>query len=425
MFLLFDGWRPSAFAAAPDPQTKATFDQLMRQLAQAQGREDEAEIVRLASQGRQLLGDLAGVPEVADEFRPVPRDAAPLTVEEARQGFAPYLKLIERDRWWRVGLDPTQTQHLPREVASVIAGCTAAARAKLAGADAAIKTATEAGDYLLWTQQQAGRGLIPFPALRNGQGRVFEVAERFFRRAEKAGQLDKILHNGWMVDDLGDGGLQFDNGLCGVALFELHAATGEARFRDAAVAIADWAVGRPVVPNWNYNSFSLYLLAKAYGATGDKRCLEAAKKKARLGVYPGQMPDGKYAGRWADPHNARPAYHYIMVRGVAALLAALSADDPDRAPAIRCLRLALRARNPEFSTQGISTVDSAVDALLTVKALPAASAAELGDCQTDAALDALGRYAASGYRERRPVFSPGVWGPYLEYLVAGGKGLPR
>ncbi len=408
----------SSQPAEPDRQTKAAFDRLRQALAEAQRQENEAEVRRLAAEGQKLLGDLAGVPEVADEYRPVPPDVPRLTVEEARKGFEPYLKLMQQRRWWKIGLDPTKTLHLPREVASIIVGCVAAHRAHLDGTDAALAAAKEAGDYLIWTQQQGGRGLFPFPAVRNGQGRPFEVSERFLRRAERDGKLDQVLRNGWEVDDLGDGGLQFDNGLCGVALFELYEVTKDARYVRAAVAATDWAVGRPVVPNWNYNSFSVYLLAKAYSVTKEKKYLEAAKKKSRLGIYPGQLYDGQYQGRWADPHNARPAYHYIMIRGLAAMLKVMPPDDPERPDAIRCLRLALKARNPEFPVKGMSTVDSAFEALLMVKSLPKKMVDDLQDCQIEAALTVLERHAASGYRAKRPVLSPAVWGRYLEYVVA-------
>jgi hypothetical protein len=404
-----------AMAAETDGPTKAAFDRLREKLAAAQREENEPEILRIAAEGRTLLGQQAGVPEVADEFRPAPSDVAKLTPDEARNAFEPYVKLIHQRRWWRIGQDPAQTKHLPREAASVITGCVAACRAHLAGSDAALALAQDAADYLIWAQQQAARGLIPFPAVRGGQGRPLEVSERFLRRAEHDGRLEQILHNGWIVDDLGDGGLQFDNGLAGVALFELYQLTGDNRYRQSAVAATDWAIGRPVVPNWNYNSFSVYLLAKAYRVTQEKKYLDAAQKKARLGIYPGQLLDGPNQGRWADPHNARPAYHYIMVRGLAVLLGAMSVDDPDRVPAVRCLRLALAARNAEFATQGISTVDSAMEAMVEIQSLPASTLEEFRVCHIASAFDVLERYVAAGYRAHRPPLSPGAWGRYLEY----------
>ena len=149
-----------------------------------------------------------------------------------------------------------------------------------------MQEAREAGDFLLWAQAQGGRGVIPFPAFRGGRNAAFQSAERFLRRAEREGRLDEVLRGGWAVDDLDDGGLQFDNGLCGVALLDLFEATGDERYLHGAVAAADWAARRPPVPNWNYNSFSVYLLAEAHRVTGEGRYLEAAKRAFRLGVAP-------------------------------------------------------------------------------------------------------------------------------------------
>ena len=59
------------------------------QIGEAQSREDEAEVLRLAAETRRLLGDQAGVPEVADEFRPVPPDVPKLTAGEAAGVLSP------------------------------------------------------------------------------------------------------------------------------------------------------------------------------------------------------------------------------------------------------------------------------------------------------------------------------------------------
>ena len=276
------------------------------------------------------------MPETADEFQPVPATARPLTRDECCQGAARYLREIQRKKWWAIGLDPTKSEHLPREAANVIGGGVAIHAAGLDQGQSWLALAREVGDYLLWTQRQGGAGVFPFPHYVGGRGRAFESATRLYQRAEKDGTLDKLLRNGWTIDDLGDGGLQFDNGLCGVAILELYEATREPRYLQAVKEAADWAVRQPPVPNWNYNAFSVYLLAKAARATGETRYRESAKLKARLGVYPGQLTDGPRRGRWADPHNARPSYHYILVRGIAALAAALTPATrtaPRRSPA--------------------------------------------------------------------------------------------
>jgi len=98
--------------------------------------------------------------------------------------------------------------------------------------------------------------------------------------------------------------LQFDNGECGIAMFDLFELTQDPRYLDSARQAANWALTRPLCTNWNYNSFSVHLLAKAYDVTQEPEYRDAALKKALLGVIPGQLIDGPRAGRWMDAHNA-------------------------------------------------------------------------------------------------------------------------
>jgi hypothetical protein len=404
-------------ACAADPRAD-----LRARLAEAQKAKDEAAVKKLAAEGRDALGAKAGVPEVDDVYTPAPAKVDPLTPAERKAAFDPYLKRLPAAKWWKVGLDPAKTEHLPREAAEVVGGLLAAARAGCDGRDALLAEAREAGDYLLWTQKEAGgTGVIPFPAFRGGKGAAFEAAERFLKQAEKAGKLKEVLRGGWAVDDLDDGGLQFDNGMCGVALFELYAATKDEKYLTGARAVADWAAGRACVPNWNYNAFSVYLLATAHRATGNAKYLSAAKEKARLGVYPGQLPDGDRAGRWADGHNARPAYHYILVRALAALLAELPADDPDRPACRDGLRLALKARNPEFAARGVMNKDTALSALLVLldRLPPAAVEKELAGCDIDSAVGVLGRLATAEFRRGKFSLGPSAWGRFLEHAARG------
>lgn len=398
----------------PNPETQTSLKKIGIELALAQKSEDEAEIKRLMTQAIELLGDQAGIPEIADEFREVPQDAKPLTPQELPNAFDPYIDFIERQKWWKVGLDPSKTNHLPRELATIIEGCLAARSVNAANSERLLKIAKDAGDFLVWSQDQAETGVIPFPAVRNGKGRPFEVAERFMQQAEREGKLDQVIKNGWAVEDFSDGGLQFDNGLAGVALVELFEATKDDKYKQAAIRAADWAAQRPVVTNWNYNSFSVYLLAEVYRITGDKKYLDSAKKKARLGIVPGQLTEGPHKGRWADAHNARPAYHYIMVRGLAALAAVMRKDDSELPAVVESLRLALLARNPDYA-KGIFNADSSMEALIRVKKLPPHVSDKLADCKTDEAFETLERYAAEGFRSRKAPLGPGAWGQLLAY----------
>lgn len=395
-------------------ETQASLKKLGIELTAAQKSEDEAEIKQLMTQAIKVLGDQAGMPEVADQFREVPKNARRLTAKELPTAFDPYIEFIEKQKWWKVGLDPAKTNHLPRELATLIEGCLAAGSVNEANGERLLKIATDAGDFLVWAQDQAGTGVIPFPAVRNGKGRPFEVAERFMRQAEKEGKIDQVVKNGWAVEDFSDGGLQFDNGLAGVALVQLFDSTKDDKYKKAAIRAADWAAQRPVVTNWNYNSFSVFLLAEVYRITGDKKYLESARKKTRLGILPGQLTEGPRKGRWADAHNARPAYHYIMVRGLATLAAVMPKDDTDLTAVVESLRLALAARNPDFE-KGIFNADSSMEALIRVKTLPPHVAEKLTDCKTNEAFEILERYAAEGFRARKNPLSPGAWGRLLAY----------
>ncbi len=298
----------------------------------------------------------------------------------------------------------------------------AAARAEPKLAARLLPIARECGDFMLWAQSEAGTGVIPFPALREGSGRPFEVSERYLAGLEKSGQLASVVRKGWVsADPTEDGGLQFDNGLGGCALLELFVATKDQHYLDGAKKAADWAASAPVVPNWNYNSFSLQLLAQAYEATHEERYLVAARRKFLMGVQPGQLVDGPRAGRWADAHNARPAYHFIMVRALASLIKVMPKDDAERPALLACLRLALRARNPEFASKGIMNIDSSIEALVAVESLPEAIRAELGPCDVTEALDVLERYAAYGVMKGKPSAGPEACALLLERAARRGR----
>lgn len=393
-----------------------------RKLAEAMSNKDEAAVRLFAAKSTSILGELAGVPEIPDEFRQPPEQVEPLTKNEADLGFAKILQVVRKNRWWRLGLDPAKVQHLPREVATCMNGCLAGCRVNASNSEDLLKEAVEAGEYLLWTQRQAGTGVIPFPAYRGGENQAFQAADRFLQKAERDGRIHEVVKNGWAFEDLTDGGLQFDNGECGVALFALYESTSEKRFLDGAIRSADWTLDRPCVPNWNYNSFSVHLLATAYRITREPKYLKAAKEKARLGLIPGQLRDGPHRGRWADRHNARPAYHYIMIRGLLSLFSVLPIEDRDREPIASSIRAAMQARNIEFTSQGIANVDSALEAILLFKSLSSEQQQEIGNCHADAALDVLERHCVSRLRRNEAPFSAGVGGAYFALVRSSPHG---
>ena len=166
-----------------------------------------------------------------------------------------------------------------------------------------LRLVREGADYLLKLQRKDG--LFPFPDLRGKHPRFGPLIEKLLRRKPEA------LVDGWIVDDL-NGDLRYDNGICGVALVEAYEATKEKKYLEGARKACDWVVKRPLSTNWNYNAFSVWLLARYARAGGGKRYLDAALEILKIGVLPGQMRNG----RWWDPHNARLVYHGIIVRGM-------------------------------------------------------------------------------------------------------------
>jgi hypothetical protein len=388
-------------------------------LKEALDREDIVAIRAAVADGLRALGDKAGMPEIADKYTLVPKDASWLTRAEVQPGFSTSFARLEKMRWWRIGIDPTKLTQPLRAPAAVLAGNVASARAQLDGAERSIAVAKEAAEFLMWAQEQAGTGLYPFPAARGKtDDKAMAVAAAFLAKAEKSGNLDSVVRNGWAYDDLGGGGLQFDNAECGVAMFELYELTHDERVLASARKAADWAAKRPLCPNWNYNSFSVWLLAKAHAVTGEAAYLAAAKKKGLLGVIPGQLTTGPHAGRWLDPHNARPAYHYIMLRGLAQLVAVLPKDDADRATLVQSLKLGLKTRNEEILTQGVMTKDKAMEALLLVTQVFATDKAFLEESRSTAALDALARFVSAESLRGKTPLGPREWGLFLAYVKA-------
>lgn len=405
------------FSIQPNCQSRNAIERLACNLARAQQAKNFSETERLTKEITELIGSQAGVPETPTQFYSVDRRSRDLTVENIRSAFNPYIRRIERDAWWLSRPDPTELNVPLRNLASIVTGTLAAKRAGAEYPERLLQIAESAGDYLLWAQEQGGNGLFPFPAAQGKQGRPFEVAERYLSRVEQEGRLSEVVVNGWIVKDLfGEGGLQFDNGLCGVAMLELYEATGQKKYLKSALKAADWAISQPVVSNWNYNSFSIFLLAHAYRITGNESYLESAKEKARLGLYPGQIQTGSNRGRWVDPHNANLVYHYIIIRGLGALVAVLPENDPDLPKALDILSLALRVRNAEIIEKGAASPDTTLEVLARLQLSLPASSSSLPDEGRTEAIKQVGHYATSMLLRGKISVSPGAWGLYLELL---------
>ena len=211
---------------------------------------------------------------------------------------------------------------------------------KLADAENVIR-----GGCKIMIDLQQPEGHFPFPDLRGKSIRFGAMAEKHLQ--DEGG---KVV-DGWLVTPDPAGGSQFDTGLCGNALLQAGRLLHEESWTKAGLRAADWAAGQPCASNFNYNAFSISLLAQAFVTSNDAKYLEAALIKWRVGVLPGQAANG----RWADPHNARTVYHHIIVRAMNDLLEALPAERAAEREEIQsALSKAMQPVLAEFESLGIT-----------------------------------------------------------------------
>jgi hypothetical protein len=386
-------------------------------LAEALLKEDAAAIRAAVEQREKQLGELAGVPQAPEKYLPLPKTGNLPSASEIQRGFTPFAAELNAPHAWRVGMDPTKMSHPLRNLASLLFGHTAICRAQLDGADQSLVAARELVEFLIWAQQQAGNGVYPFPAARGtSKESAMVVAEDFLVRAERAGKLAEVTRNNWIIDDLQTGALQFDNAECGVAMFEYYELTQNTNALASAVRAADWAKTRPLVPDWHYNSFSVYLLAKAYEVTGNQEYLNIARKKALLGMIPGQLLVGPRSGRWVDRQNARPGNHYTMMRSLAELLHAMPDKDPSRSTVRRALILGLRTRNSEIIHKGAIAKEKSFETLVLVNTLFADDPSMLRDSMSQEAFNRMAYAVTSEAGNGTMPVAPHAWGTFLELL---------
>jgi len=324
---------------------------------------DERQVLAAMAEIRELLGPWAGVTEVQTKYYAPIRRGPPPSAEQVKTAWKRVFDWLE-SRYdgkgqWGVAAGQTPSQPVPlRNTAEPVLALWAAYQAGLPDKGTYRKRAGEGLQYLL--SVQADNGVFPFPDVRGRDSFFGPMVERMLKRMPQA------LRNGWFIDD-DDGGLQFDNAICGVTMLESHRLTGDKRYLEAARRAADWAAGRPIVTNFNYNAFSVWLLARAYSSAGEKKYLDAAIEKTRIGVIPGQMENG----RWMDFHNARPAYHWILVRGMLHLLRALPPDHAYSPVLEKHLLGAIDNGAAEIRNNGAVSVDTALAVLSEVcRALP-------------------------------------------------------
>ncbi len=195
---------------------------------------------------------------------------------------------------------------------------------------------------LIRLQQPAGH--FPFPDLRGRNLRFGDMIEKGLA----AGTIE--VRDGWMISVDPDGGSQFDSGICGIALLRAGEVWSNPEWTAAGFRAADWAVAQPCSTNFNYNAFSVSLLCQAHARDRSRGYLDAALAKFRLGIAPGQAPNG----RWLDSHNARTVYHLIILRSLGDLMNALPPGSADHAEVKAIADPAVTAMLDEFDAMGIT-----------------------------------------------------------------------
>ncbi|MBI5396899.1 MAG: hypothetical protein HZA91_16510 [Verrucomicrobia bacterium] len=330
----------------PTPEMLARRDELEAALAAAMAKDDPAAVRGVVAEMKKSLGDQAGLPDMRrrgdrDKTQPISAaDAVTLFLNALKSDAA-----AMRD----IAAGKPVANNMLRTYADVITGCCQVRPwvkelqpDRLPEMDRLVE-----GACLILTRLQQPAGFFPFPDLRGKNIRFGAITERLL-----ASQPDAVK-DGWVIVPDPDGGTQFDTGLCGVALLMAGVDYSRNTWTRAGLRAADWALAQRCVPNFNYNAFSVGLLAHAYSFTQDARYLGGAIEKFRVGVAPGQVENG----RWIDAHNARTVYHFIILRALHDLWEVLPREHRDvRAEVSRAASAAVTAAFDEFEKAGITAI---------------------------------------------------------------------
>jgi hypothetical protein len=343
------GWSMSGLKIFhPTPAMFARRDEMHRALDAATAKGDANEVRAAVAEMRKTFGDQAGLP---DARRPGVR-AKPhsLSETEAVKLFLSALKSEDRSTREIAAGRPVGNNML-RLYADIVQGCCDIRPAvrrrqpqRLADLDRLV-----AGACSILTHLQQPAGYFPLPDLRGKNIRFGEMTEKLLATQPEG------VKDGWIIAVDPAGGTQFDNGVCGVALLSAGAEYKRDEWTRAGWRAADWALQQRCVPNFNYNAFSVGLLAHASRVAHDNRYLAGALRKFRVGVAPGQVENG----RWVDAHNARTVYHLIILRALHDLWVAQTAG---REEVAAVATKAVTALLDEYAAAGITT--TALDELL-------------------------------------------------------------
>lgn len=302
-------------------EERAKLRPLYDEFLKAMRRHDDKRLAAIRAEIIRRMGKYAGISEDQPDYGQPLDPSAPDLNKVEKLWLASFKRMQGRHGWEQAAQARQQGRPQPRLRVSFRSARAylQAYEAGLHGKEEFLKAARSGFDYIASTQ--ASTGVFGFPYFPNATEGLLLSAARLVRAGEARGL--KMTEGDWVIEDLEDGGLQFDNGESGLGLLHAYALTGKQPYLDAARRAGEWAARRMLVANFNYNGFSGELLARLYRVTGERRYLEQAVEKMKYGVLPGQMSDGRWPGRWFDQHNAAIQYHSIMLSQLIELYLAL------------------------------------------------------------------------------------------------------
>lgn len=158
---------------------------------------------------------------------------------------------------------------------------------------------------------QLPNGAFPFPDLRPYGDPVFSPIIQAYLNALGA-DSSLVLIDGWIIDDRNTGEFKFDAGVIGNAYYKAYNYTGNVKYKNIALSIADYMLPLKMNTNYNYNTFVSLALTRGYQLSNDTNYLNRALVNLRYGLYGGQLSNG----RWVDGHNANSRYHNLIVYNI-------------------------------------------------------------------------------------------------------------
>jgi len=336
----------------PDPQARE-LRPLGGMLQQAMDKRDENHIASLIERSKAVMGEYAGVPEKKVDII-APPDFAEPDMARVKAVWQESRKRLEGNFPWDIARrapGPEGTgQPRVREHAGIARGYSSAYEAGVEDAPVFRQRAREALDFLLTIQ--GGNGCFGYPYDLKSEHRLRAMGRQVVELGRSRGM--NVVEHGWIIDDFDWGDLQYNNGHGGLAMLTGYLATGDGKYLDAGLRSAEYALSRSICTNWNYNAFSVWVLARAYRVSKDRRFLLAAIDKTKFGVLPGQMENG----RWIDQHNALPWYHNIIMWGCVELyLACKEANHPYLATIEKHTALGMDSLAAETNAFGIRSPD--------------------------------------------------------------------